>query len=272
MKQTVTVLVGAGAIGMACARRVSASRHIVLADVHARDASEKAEMLRDVGYRVTDTTVDVRSRESVMALAHMARSLGNIERVIHAAGVSPSQASADMVLSVDLLGTAVVLDCFGQVIADGGTGLVIASQAGHRLPALTAEQDEQLALTPAESLLSLDMLTGIDDAMLAYQIAKRGSALRVRAESVKWARRGGRLNALSPGITMSPLARKELSGHSGESYRNMIEGCAAGRAGTTDEVAALAEFVMSETGAFMSGTDILMDGGVTAAHFYGDKV
>ena len=272
MKQTVSVLVGAGAIGMACARRVSASRHIVLADVSADNASFQAESLRDMGYKVTDTTVDVRSRESVIALTKTAQSLGDVERVVHAAGVSPSHASAAMVLNVDLLGTAMVLECFGKVIADGGSGLVIASQAGHRLPAFTAEEDELLAITPTDSLLSLDMLANIDDAMLAYQIAKRTSALRVRAESIKWARRGGRLNALSPGITMSPLARKELSGHSAESYRNMIESCAAGRAGTTDEIAALAEFVMSETGAFMSGTDILMDGGATAAYFYGDKV
>lgn len=272
MKQAVTVLIGAGAIGMACARRVSASRHIVLADVNAGTASNNAEALRDSGYRATDTTVDVRSRDSVMALVDTAMSQGPVDRVIHAAGVSPSHAPADMVLSVDLLGTAMVLDCLGEVIADGGSGLVIASQAGHRLPALSAEEDELLAVTPADALLELGMLQNIDDAMLAYQIAKRASALRVRAESVKWARRGARLNALSPGITMSPLARKELSGHSGESYRQMIEGCAAGRAGTADEVAALAAFVMSETGAFMSGTDILMDGGVTAAYFYGDKV
>ncbi|GGW84749.1 SDR family oxidoreductase [Alteromonas halophila] len=271
MKEKITVLVGAGAIGVACARRVSASRHILLADVSADNAAAQAEALRDTGYQVTDTTVDVRSRDSVGELAAKAASMGNIERLICAAGVSPSNASADLVFRVDLLGTALVLDCFAAVMARGGNGLVISSQAGHRLAPLSAEQERQLALTPADALLSLPLLQGIDDAMYAYQLAKRGCALRVRAESVKWARRGARLNALSPGITMSPLARRELEGQGGDGYRTMIASSAARRLGTAEEVAAVAEFMMGESGAYICGSDFLIDGGVSAAYFYDDE-
>ncbi len=272
MKKNITVLVGSGAIGLACARRVSATRHILLADINVDTAAAKAEELRDLGYSVSETQADVCSRSSVATLTQTAQSLGHVDRVIHAAGVSPSNAPPDVVLRVDLLGTAMVLEGFSAVIADSGCGLVISSHAGHRLPPLSAQDESLLATTAVDDLLSLPLLQNIDDAFYAYQIAKRACALRVQAQSVKWARRGARLNTISPGITMSPLARKEMSGRRADSYKAMIEHCAAGRAGTVDEVAALAAFIMGETGAMMSGSDVLIDGGVTASHFYQTKV
>ena len=191
--------------------------------------------------------------------------------MIHAAGVSPSQAGPETILRVDLYGTALVLDEFGAAIAPGGSGVVISSQSGHRLPALTPEEDALLALTPADDLLALPMLSldRIADPLHAYQISKRGNALRVRAEAVRWGERGARVNAISPGIIVTPLARDELSGPRGAGYRRMLELSPAGRAGTPDEVGAVGELLMSERGAFITGSDILMDGGVTASYWYG---
>jgi NAD(P)-dependent dehydrogenase (short-subunit alcohol dehydrogenase family) len=216
--------------------------------------------------------VDVSSREAVRALVETARSTGPVTGVIHAAGVSPTQASPATILKVDLYGTAIVLEEFGHVIARGGAGVVIASQSGHRLPALPPEQDKALALTPADELLALPMLRPdrVTDPLHAYQVSKRGNALRVMAEAVRWGRRGARVNTISPGIIVTPLARDELSGPRGAGYRRMIELSAAGRAGTPDEVANVAALLMGPDGAFITGSDFLMDGGVTAAYWYGD--
>jgi NAD(P)-dependent dehydrogenase (short-subunit alcohol dehydrogenase family) len=192
--------------------------------------------------------------------------------MIQAAGVSPSQASPATILKVDLYGTAVLLEEFGNVIARGGAGIVIASQSGHRLPALTPEQDKALALTPAEELLALPMLQPdeVRDPLHAYQISKRGNSLRVMAEAVRWGKRGARLNTISPGIIMTPLANDELSGPRGAGYRRMIELSVAGRAGTPDEVGNVAALLMGPDGSFITGSDFLMDGGVTAAYWYGE--
>jgi NAD(P)-dependent dehydrogenase (short-subunit alcohol dehydrogenase family) len=268
----VTVLVGAGAIGQAIARRVSAGRHVVVADLHRTNADAAAEVLADAGFEVSATTVDVASRASIQTLLSTAVAHGDIARVVHAAGVSPSQAPPEAILRVDLYGTAVLLEELGAVIAPGGSGVVIASQSGHRLGALTAEQDEALATTPADELLALPMLAAdkVTDPLNAYQLAKRANSLRVMAEAVRWGRRGARLNAISPGIVITPLARDELTGPRGEGYRRMLELSPAGRACTPDEVGALAAFLMGPDGAFITGSDLLMDGGVTASWFYGD--
>ncbi len=212
------------------------------------------------------------SRASVHALVETAARVGDIAGLIHAAGVSPSQAPPEAILAVDLYGTAVVLEEFGNVIARGGAGVVIASQSGHRLGALTPEQNTALATTPAEELLELPMLGPgqVTDTLHAYQLAKRGNALRVMAEAVRWAERGARVNTISPGIIITPLARDELTGPRGEGYRRMIERSPAGRAGTPDEVATVAALLMGADGAFITGSDILMDGGVTASYFFGD--
>ena len=269
---TVTVVIGAGSIGLAIARRVSAGRHVVLADLHQENADAAAKVLLDAGFEVTTAVVDVASRESVQALVQLASALGKITGVIQAAGVSPSQAPVATILRVDLYGTALVLELFGDVIAEGGAGIVIASQSGHRLPALTPEQNTALATTPVEELLALPMLQAdtVTDPLHAYQLSKRGNSLRVMAESVRWGKRGARVNTISPGIIFTPLARDELNGPRGEGYRRMIALSAAGRGGTPDEVAAVAALLMGPEGTFITGSDFLMDGGVTAAYWYGD--
>jgi NAD(P)-dependent dehydrogenase (short-subunit alcohol dehydrogenase family) len=268
----VTVVIGAGSIGQAIARRVSTGKHVVLADLRQENADAAAKVLFEAGFEVTTAIVDVSSRESVQALVQTATAIGDITGVIHAAGVSPSQAPAATILRVDLYGTAVVLEEFGNVIAEGGSAIVIASQSGHRLPALSAEQNKALATTPADDLLALPMLQAdqVTDPLNAYQISKRGNSLRVMAEAVRWGKRGARVNTISPGIIFTPLARDELSGPRGEGYRRMIELSAAGRGGTPDEVGAVGALLMGPEGTFITGSDFLMDGGVTAAYWYGD--
>jgi NAD(P)-dependent dehydrogenase (short-subunit alcohol dehydrogenase family) len=268
----VIVVIGAGSIGQAIARRVSAGRHVVLADLRADNAEAAAEVFRDAGFDVTTATVDIASRDSIRQLVDTATGIGDIVGVIHAAGVSPSQAPPDTILRVDLYGTALVLEAFGDVITPGGSGIVIASQSGHRLGALTADQDTSLATTPADDLLSLDFLQPdqVADSLHAYQLAKRANALRVKAEAVRWGTRDARVNTISPGIVMTPLARDELSGPRAAGYQRMIDLCPAGRAGTPDEIGTLGAYLMSRDAAFVTGSDFLIDGGVTAAYFYGD--
>lgn len=268
----VIVVIGPGSIGQAVARRVSAGKHVVLADLRPENAEAAAKVMGNAGFDVSTTTVDVSSRESIHALVGMATAIGDIRGVIHAAGVSPSQASPDDILHVDLYGTAVILEEFGDVIDPGGSCVVISSQSGHRLPALTPEQDKALATTPAEELLALPMLQPdqVSDPLHAYQVSKRGNSLRVMAEAVRWGKRGARVNAISPGIIITPLANDELNGPRGAGYRHMIEACATGRAGTPDEVGAVAALLMGPEGTFITGSDILMDGGVTAAYWYGE--
>jgi len=275
MKNTQTnviVVIGAGLIGQAIARRVGAGKHIVLADLRQENADTAAKIFNDAGFSVSTTKVDVSSRASVQALVETAKSFGEIFGVIHAAGVSPSQASPETILKVDLYGTALVLEEFGNVIARGGSGIVIASMSGHRLPALSAEQNAALATTPVEELLKLPMLQldKVTDPLNAYQISKRGNSLRVMAEAVRWGKRGARVNTISPGIIITPLANDELKGPRGAGYRRMMEGCAAGRAGTPDEVGTVGALLMGSDGAFITGSDFLMDGGVTAAYWFGE--
>ena len=268
----VIVVIGAGSIGQAIARRVSAGKHVLLADLRKENAAAAAKVLSDAGFDVSTTMVDVSSRESVNALVDTATVIGPITGVIHAAGVSPSQASPSMILKVDLYGTALVLETFGNVIAHGGAGVVIASQSGHRLPSLTPEQNNALATTPADELLNLPMLqpNQVTDSLHAYQISKRGNSLRVAAEAVRWGKRGARVNTISPGIIMTPLAQDELTGPRGEGYRRMIELSPVGRAGTPDEVGSVGALLMGAEGAFITGSDFLMDGGVTASYWYGE--
>ena len=267
----VIVVIGAGQIGQAIARRVGIAKHVVLADVRAENASAAADVLSNAGYDVSIATVDVSSREHVHALVASAASYGNITGLIHAAGVSPSQATPKTVLSVDLYGTALVLEEFGAVIAAGGSGVVISSQSGHRLPALSSEQNNALATAPVDELLTLPFLQldQITDSLHAYQLSKRGNSLRVMAEAVRWGKRGARINTISPGIVMTPLAKDELNGPRGAGYRRMIDGSVAKRAGTPDEIGAVGALLMGPDGGFISGSDFLIDGGVTASYWYG---
>jgi NAD(P)-dependent dehydrogenase (short-subunit alcohol dehydrogenase family) len=268
----VIVVIGPGSIGQAIARRVGAGKHLLLADLRQENADAAAKTLGEAGFEVTTTTVDVSSRGSVEALVVKASSLGDVHGVIHAAGVSPSQASPETILKVDLYGTALVLEEFGKVIADGGAAVVIASQSGHRLPALSTEQNRALATTPVEELLKLSILQPgeVKDSLHAYQLSKRGNSLRVMSEAVRWGERGARVNTISPGIIMTPLAKDELTGPRGAGYRRMIDGCPAKRAGTPDEVANVAALLMGAEGAFITGSDFLMDGGVTSSYWFGE--
>ena len=270
--RNVIVVIGPGQIGQAIARRVGVGKHVLLADMRPDNANAAAEILGNAGYEVSVAAVDASSREAVSALVETATGLGEVTGLIHAAGVSPSQASPSTILKVDLYGTALVLEEFGNVIAPGGAGVVIASQSGHRLPPLSVEQNKALATTPVEELLDLPFLQPdqLTDSLHAYQISKRGNSLRVMAEAVRWGKRGARVNTISPGIIITPLAKDELTGPRRAGYRHMIESSAVGRAGTPDEVGTVGALLMGPDGGFLTGSDILMDGGVTAAYWYGE--
>lgn len=265
------ILTGAGQIGIAIARRMGYGMKIIIGDRRIANAELMAETMNRAGFDASPFEMDLSSRESILDLTDNAQRLGKIKMLINAAGVSPSQASIETILKVDLYGTAVLLEEVGKVIAEKGMGVTISSQSGYRLPALTAEEDEQLATTPTEQLLSIDLLRpeNIHDTLHAYQLAKRCNVKRVMAEAVHWGKRGARINSISPGIIVTPLAIDEFNGPRGNFYKNMFAQCPAGRPGTADEVANVAELLMSDRGAFITGSDILIDGGATAAYFYG---
>lgn len=267
----VLLLTGADQIGMAIARRMGHGKKIVLGDKDMENACAAARTLTDAGFDAVAMETDISSRASIRELVASAQDRGEIALFVNAAGVSPSQASIETILKVDLYGTAVLLEEVGKVIREGGAGLVISSQSGHRMPALGAAIDELLACTPAEELLDLDVLRpeGIRDTLHAYQLAKRCNVKRVMAEAVAWGARGARLNSISPGIIVTPLAIDEFNGPRGDFYKNMFARCPAGRPGTADEVATVAELLLSDRGAFITGADLLIDGGATASYFYG---
>lgn len=271
MKKAVMLLTGAGQIGMAIARRMGYGMKIVIGDKSLKNAETIAGTMNKAGFDVVALEMDLSSRESIRALVAEAQRYGEIAMLVNAAGVSPSQASVETILKVDLYGTAVLLEEVGKVIACGGTGVTISSQSGHRMPALTADEDRLLATAPTEELLSLDMLQpqNIRDTLHAYQLAKRCNVKRVMAEAVKWGERGARINSISPGIIVTPLALDEFNGPRGDFYKNMFAKCPAGRPGTADEVANVAELLMRPQGAFITGADFLVDGGATASYFYG---
>lgn len=271
MKKDVMILTGAGQIGMAIARRMGYGKKIVIGDKKPENAQAIEKIMNDAGFDVEAMEMDLSSRESIKNLIAKAQEYGEIAMLVNAAGVSPSQAPIEAILKVDLYGTAVLLEEVGKVIKEGGVGVTISSQSGHRMPALTPEEDEQLACTPTEELLSLDILQpeNIKDTLHAYQMAKRCNEKRVMAESVKWGEKGARINSISPGIIVTPLAIDEFNGPRGDFYKNMFAKCPAGRPGTADEVANVAELLMSDKGAFITGSDFLIDGGATASYFYG---
>ncbi len=267
----VMIVTGAGQIGMAIARRMGHDKKIVLGDKNLKHARTIAETMVEAGFDVAVAEMDISSRKSILDLIAGAQKYGDISMVVNAAGVSPSQASIETILKVDLYGTAVLLEEVGKVIKKGGVGITISSQSGHRMPALGEEVDELLACTPVDELLKLDALQSgrIRDTLHAYQMAKRCNVKRVMAEAVKWGARGARINSISPGIVVTPLAIDEFNGPRGDFYKNMFAKCPAGRPGTADEIANVAELLMSERGAFITGADFLIDGGATASYFYG---
>lgn len=271
MKKDVILWTGTGQIGMAIARRVGYGKKIVVGDKNIENANVIAKIMNDAGFDVEPIECDISSRESILNLIKKGQEYGEIAMLINSAGVSPSQAPIERILNVDLYGTAVLLEEVGKVIKEGGTGVTISSQSGHRMEQLGAVIDEQLATTPTEELLKLDVLQpeNIRDTLHAYQLAKRCNEKRVMAESVKWGERGARVNSISPGIIVTPLAIDEFNGIRGDFYKNMFAKCPAGRPGTADEVANLAEILMTDKGAFITGADFLIDGGATASYFYG---
>ncbi|MDS0527452.1 SDR family oxidoreductase [Clostridium sp. SHJSY1] len=270
-KKDVMILTGAGQIGMAIARRMGYGKKIVMGDKNINNANIIMEIMNNAGFDVEPVEMDISSRESILKLIAKAQEFGDIKMFVNAAGVSPSQASMETILKVDLYGTAILLEEVGKVIAEGGVGVTISSQSGHRMAQLSPEADEQLAITPTEELLSLEILRpeNIRDTLHAYQMAKRCNEKRVIGESVRWGEKGARINSISPGIIVTPLAIDEFNGPRGDFYKNMFAKCPAGRPGTADEVANVAELLMSDKGAFITGADFLIDGGATASYFYG---
>lgn len=267
----VMILTGAGQIGMAIARRMGYGKKIVIGDKNIDNANNISKIMNDAGFDTVAIEMDLASRESIFNLIEEAKKYGEISMLVNAAGVSPSQAPIEAILKVDLYGTAVLLEEVGKVIKPGGTGVTISSQSGHRMEQLGAIIDEQLATTPTEELLDLEVLQveNIKDTLHAYQLAKRCNEKRVMYEAVKWGEKGARINSISPGIIVTPLAIDEFNGPRGDFYKNMFASCPAGRPGTADEVANVAELIMNPTGAFITGSDFLIDGGATASYFYG---
>ena len=271
MRQDVMLVTGAGQISMAIARRVGFGKKIILGDKSMKNCEAITKIMNDAGYDVEPFEMDLSSRESIKAMIAKAEEYGEIKYMVNGAGVSPSQAPIEAILKVDLYGTAVLLEEVGKVIANGGAGVTVSSQSGWRMPQLTPEQDRLLATTPTEELLSLEILQpeNIKDTLHAYQMAKRCNEKRVMYECVHWGERGARLNDIAPGIIVTPLAIDEFNGPRGDFYKNMFAKCPAGRPGTADEMANIAELLMSDAGAFITGSTFLADGGATASYYYG---
>ena len=267
----VVLLTGVGQIGMAIARRIGHGKKIIIGDKNIQNAESISKIMIEAGFDVETVECDISSRDSIKNIIEVAQNYGEIAYFINAAGVSPSQAPIETILKVDLYGTAVLLEEVGKVIKEGGVGVTISSQSGHRMKQLGAVIDEQLATTPTEELLDLEVLQpeNIDDTLHAYQLAKRCNVKRVMYEACRWGEKGARVNSISPGIIVTPLAIDEFNGPRGDFYKNMFANCPSGRPGTADEVANVAELLMSDKGAFITGSDILADGGATAAYFYG---
>jgi NAD(P)-dependent dehydrogenase (short-subunit alcohol dehydrogenase family) len=263
----VLVIIGVGGMGVAVARRMGAGRVVVLGDVNTTQVDGVAEQLADDGHHVVKGHVDVASRESVTEFARLASSHGRVSSVVHTAGLSPQQASAEVVLAVDLLGVALTLEVFGDVIEPGGAGVVIASMAGHFLPPLPRDVELQLATASADELQSLPACgpAAITSSEVAYPFAKRANQLRVAAAASQWGRRGARINSVSPGVIATAMGRRELAGPSGDSMRSMVNGSGIRRVGTPDDIAAAVEFLLSPAAGFITGADLLVDGGVVAA-------
>ncbi|MEK1407663.1 SDR family oxidoreductase [Limosilactobacillus fermentum] len=271
MAKEVMIVVGAGQILLAIARRMGYGKQILLGDKSEGNAKAIGKVLEEAGFDVTTTVMDLSDRASIQAMVKKATSMGPVKYLVNGAGVSPSQASIETILKVDLYGTAVLLEEVGKVIEEGGAGIVISSQSGFRMKQLTPEEDRQLALTPTEELLDLPLLAeeNIETTLQAYQLAKRCNEKRVMGESVKWGARGARLNDIAPGIIVTPLALDEFNGIRGDFYKNMFAKSPAGRPGTADEVADVAELLMSDRAQLITGATFLIDGGATASYYYG---
>ncbi len=263
----VAVLLGAGSMGMAILRRVAAGKKLLLGGRRQSSLDKAAEQLKYGGYDVETYVVDANEPDQVRAFAAKAASLGPVKIFIDTAGASPSQASPEEILKLDLIGTAWALDIFGEIMAPGGAGVIISSMTGYMPHHLTAEDENSLALTPTAELAALPCLSSdkITNPGIAYIVSKRANHLRVRtAAATTWAERGARINSISPGIIVTPLAYDEFNAP-GTTYQSMIDACATQRAGTSDEIAAAGAYLLGPDAGFITGTDLLIDGGTIAA-------
>lgn len=263
-REEVVVVTGTGGMGEAVARRLGNGRRLLLAD-HSEEALDRVSgALSASGYNVHTMPTDVSDRSSVETLARTADEMGRIVAVVHTAGVSAATSTARRILEVDLLGTAHVIDAFAPVTSRGTSLVCVSSMAGHHA-SLPAEEERALATAPTGELLDLDVLsTAGDDAIAAYILAKRANHLRVQAAALDWNHRGARVNTVSPGVIATPMSDAEAASASGGHMTVMLEACGIGRKGTTGEIAEAVAFLAGPQSRFVTGTDLLVDGGQAA--------
>ncbi|MDI6901540.1 MAG: SDR family oxidoreductase [Anaerosomatales bacterium] len=265
------VVTGVGGMGVAIARRLGAGRTLVLADFAKGLLEQVTEQLRGEGHDVHAVRTDISRLESVRELVAKADAVGDFRAVVHTAGLSPVQASPAAIVSVDVMGTAYVLDAFCEIARPGSVAVCIASMAG-TMAELPPETEHALAVTPSAELEKLPVLDPANlDPGTAYSIAKRANQARVRAMSVVWGARGGRVVSVSPGVISTPMGQQELAGPSGDQMRAMIAASGVKRIGTPDDIAVAVEFLVGHGASFITGTDILVDGGTVAALAYGRR-
>lgn len=266
-EKEVVALLGAGSMGMTIAERVAQNRIVLLGDISEKALETSRQKLEYSGYHVETMRVDASDKDSIYAFAKKAKELGNVKYYIHTAGASPNQTNPQHMIKLDLIGSAYALDAFGEVMAKDGAGILISSQTGYMLPQpLTNEEEYALTMTPADELSQLPMLQPnvIVNSGIAYIMSKRANQLRVRKAAIDWGKRGARINTISPGVVVTPLAYDEFRA-AGEGYQKMIEASAMHRVGNPAEIANAAQFLLSDQASFITGTDLLVDGGTIAA-------
>ena len=256
----VVVVTGAGGMGKAIIRRLGTGSCVVLGEFDQATLDRETNELIASGYDVVGVGLDVSDASSIDALVAEATSRGPVTTVVHTAGLSPVQATAEAIMKVDLLGTALMLDRFGAVIARGGAGVFVASNSGAMQPA-DPVLDQLLASTPAEQLLAIPQIAAVTDPLQAYPLAKRANQVRMWSACMTWGARGARVNTISPGIIATPMGNAELRGPNGEMMRVMIDCSATRRLGTPEDIAAAVEFLVGPNSTFITGTDLLVDGG-----------
>ena len=266
-EKEVVALLGAGSMGMAIAERVAQNRIVLLGDISEKALETSRQKLEYSGYHVETMRVDASDKDSIYAFAKKAKELGNVKYYIHTAGASPNQTNPQHMIKLDLIGSAYALDAFGEVMAKDGSGILISSQTGYMLPQpLTNEEEYALTMTPADELSQLPMLQPnvIVNSGIAYIMSKRANQLRVRKAAIDWGKRGARINTISPGVVVTPLAYDEFRA-AGDGYQKMIEASTMHRVGNPAEIANAAQFLLSDQASFITGTDLLVDGGTIAA-------
>jgi len=265
-KKQVVALLGAGSMGTAIVRRIAAGKKILLGDISEKALERVSDDFRRSGYDVETCVVNALEKKSIEAFAQKAASLGPVMYFIDTAGASPNQATPEHIVNLDMVGTGYAVDAFGRVMAEGGAGLIISSQAAYMYP-IPNDMELQLVNTPTEELKDVPFIkeVAMQNSGFAYMIAKRMNHLQAqRAAATSWRERHARINTISPGIIVTPLAYDEFNAN-GEGYQAMIDASAARRVATSDEIADAASFLLGEHATFINGTDLLIDGGVIPA-------